>query len=61
MEKKVETTTVLGFYRGYIGIMEKKMQTAIVSGLYRDNGMYRVTYSRVCIGIMEKKTETTIS
>ena len=29
MEKKMETTIVLGLYWGYIGIMEKKMETTI--------------------------------
>ena len=42
--------SILGLYRGYIGIMEKKMETTIVYWGYR--GGY--------IGIMEKKMETTI-
>ena len=29
MEKKMETTLVLGLYWGYIGIMEKKMGSTI--------------------------------
>ena len=49
LEKKVETTIMLGVCWGYIGIMEKKMETTIMLG--------------VCwgyIGIMELEVETTI-
>ena len=46
----METTiTILGLYRGYIGIMENKMEaTIILLGLYR-----------CCVGIMGNKKETT--
>ena len=34
MEKKMETTGILGTYRGYIGIMEKKMETTGIIGVF---------------------------
>ena len=43
----METTTVLGLYRVYIGIMEKKMETAIVLGIYRDKGKENGNYYHV--------------
>ena len=55
MEKKMETTTILGVCRGYVGvisglffggIMERKMETTgiigVISGLYRDYRVYIV-------------------
>ena len=49
VEKKMETTIILGLCSVYIGIMEKNMKTTIILGLYRD-------YS----GMTEKKAETFI-
>ena len=60
MEKKIETTIILGLYIGvyiYKYIMEKKMETAMV-GLYRVC-VYVYIYILEPLG-MEKSTETTI-
>ena len=56
MEKEMETTIVLGIYRGYIRMMENKMETTINTTCFRASLCLPELHVS-CAGFMNDKTK----